>query len=500
VDKFHAENLYLICLEEGELMGMVALRDRRPFSLDSKLPDLDRYFPADARALEIRLLAVRPRKRHSLVFGMLMKKLFARCMEMDYDVGLISGRIENIPLYEKVGFRPFGPQVGGPEARYQPMRIDRATLNRGLAVLPKPAGAIAPPGGVLNFLPGPVAHSPKVEEALAMPVHSHRSRRYAAMLQRTKTMLLQSTRAGGVEILMGTGTLANDVIAGQLSLRQGHGLVVSNGEFGERLIRHAAGFRLRHAVRRQAWGSAIDPGAIARTLENRPDIKWVWAVHCETSTGGLNPVADLREICLRRGAALCLDCISSLGVTPVDLSGIELASGVSGKGLGAFTGLSLVFFRAAPEPASAGLPRYLDLGQYAADGGLSFSGSSNLLAALDTSLSERSGGAFMRRIAETSNWLRSALQAAEIPVLLDAEASAPAIFTLPLPERVSSVECGKRLEQAGILLNYQSGYLAERNWIQISLMAAHERTDLENLVRALAGVCAVPSAAAKTAV
>jgi hypothetical protein len=190
VDKFHAENLYLICLDGEELLGMVALRDRRPFSLDAKLPDLDAYLPEKARALEIRLLAIRPERRHGLVFGLLMKKLLARCLEMDYDVGLISGRLENIPLYEKVGFRPFGPKVGGPGAWYQPMRIDRATLNRGLAVLPKsPASDGAPHPATLNLLPGPVAHSSSVKSALAADVRSHRSGSYAEMLRKTKTML-----------------------------------------------------------------------------------------------------------------------------------------------------------------------------------------------------------------------------------------------------------------------------------------------------------------------
>jgi N-acyl-L-homoserine lactone synthetase len=45
VDKFHAENTYLIALVDGELAGMLAVRDRRPFSLDQKLPDLDAHLP-----------------------------------------------------------------------------------------------------------------------------------------------------------------------------------------------------------------------------------------------------------------------------------------------------------------------------------------------------------------------------------------------------------------------------------------------------------------------
>src|SRR5262245_3547732 len=45
VDKFHAENTYLICLSGRKLAGMLAVRGNRPFSLDQKLEKLDSYLP-----------------------------------------------------------------------------------------------------------------------------------------------------------------------------------------------------------------------------------------------------------------------------------------------------------------------------------------------------------------------------------------------------------------------------------------------------------------------
>jgi aspartate aminotransferase-like enzyme len=471
-DKFHGENQYLICLDGESVVGMVALRDRRPFSLDAKLPDLDAYLPPGSRVVEIRLLSVLPERRRGPAFGLLMKALFARCLEMDYDVGVISGRIENAGLYAKFGFRPFGPRVGSEGAWYQPMRIDKATLNGTLSVLPGAARTV-------NLLPGPVSHSPAVRAALAGPVESHRSAAYAGRLARVKTMLLAMTGAEDVQILMGTGTLANDVVAARLSLRPGRGLILSNGEFGERLARHAEGFALRHAVLRQPWGEALDPEAVTHALREEGGIGWVWAVHCETSTGVLNPLAGLREACRGRGVSLNLDCISSLGTVPVDLAGIDLASGVAGKGLGGFTGMALVFHRHPAAQATSPLPRYLDLAAYASEGGLPFSGSSNLLAALEAALRERRGSAFPRCIAELSRKVRERLERDGIPVLSAAAAGSPAVLTVPAPPGVSSLEIGRALEAQGILLNYQSGYLTARNWFQICLMADHPDADLE---------------------
>lgn len=486
-DKFHDQNTYFICMDGPELIGMVTLRDQRPFSLDAKLPDLDAWLPPGARAVEIRLLSVRPERRRGPAFGLLMRAMLARCLEMDYDIGLISGRPENEALYAKFGFEAFGPRVGGPGAWYQPMRIDRATLNRKLGVLPQRTGEATaePPARIRNLLPGPVAHAPRVVEALALPAESHRSPAYSARLARVKAMLLGMTRAGDVQVVAGTGTLANDLVAAQLSRRAGRGLILVNGEFGERLVRHAEGAGLSYAVSRKPWGAAFEPAEVARALREG-GCAWLWAVHCETSTGRLNPLAEFKAACAAHGAALALDCISSLGVAPVHLSGVAFASGVAGKGLGAFTGLSLVFHGGPIPRAEPPLPPYLDLGRYAAEGGVPFSGSSNLLAALEAALEDRRSGAFQARIEAHSRRVRARLAVRQVPVLLPAADSSPAIFTIPFPEGASSLEAGRRLESQGILLNFESRYLAERNWLQISLMADHPEEDLDAVVDAVA--------------
>src|SRR5216110_3339012 len=68
VDKFHKENSYAICLDGERLVGMVAGRSQRPFSLDSKLENLDQHLPAERRALEVRLLSVEKDYRNGFVF------------------------------------------------------------------------------------------------------------------------------------------------------------------------------------------------------------------------------------------------------------------------------------------------------------------------------------------------------------------------------------------------------------------------------------------------
>src|SRR6185503_798906 len=55
VDKFHAQNTYAICLNEGQLVGMVTGRGQRPFSLDQKVPGLETHLPPGHKILEVRL-------------------------------------------------------------------------------------------------------------------------------------------------------------------------------------------------------------------------------------------------------------------------------------------------------------------------------------------------------------------------------------------------------------------------------------------------------------
>src|SRR5438094_6767100 len=68
VDAFDRENTYIIGLKGGKLVGMIAVRDRRPFSLERKLADLDSYLPGARSVCELRLLSVEKNLRNSMVF------------------------------------------------------------------------------------------------------------------------------------------------------------------------------------------------------------------------------------------------------------------------------------------------------------------------------------------------------------------------------------------------------------------------------------------------
>jgi aspartate aminotransferase-like enzyme len=249
-------------------------------------------------------------------------------------------------------------------------------------------------------------------------------------------------------------------------------------------VDHARRFGLRFDEFRLEWGGVFDPRQV-RSRVATGAVRWIWAVHCETSTGVLNDMGALKQIAQEFGAKLCLDCISSVGTVPVDLQGVHLASCVSGKGLGAFPGLSMVFYNHALAAAPKQLPRYLDLGFYAAQEGIPFTHSSNLLFALQTAVRRIKIEERFPNIVELSVQLRARLTELGYNIVASHEHSSPAVLTVALPPEISSKTVGWQLQKTGYLLSYRSEYLLKRNWIQICLMGEFSRQHVDSLLSIL---------------
>ncbi|HYN09394.1 MAG TPA: GNAT family N-acetyltransferase [Vicinamibacterales bacterium] len=481
VDRFHDENTYLIAMDGDEVVGMLTIRGERPFSLDEKLGNVDPYLPAGRSVCELRLLAVRRDYRRGTVFRGLIDLLVTHGRARGFDLAIISGTLRQEKLYGHLGFVPFARRIGTAEAPFQPMYL---TFEAFQAKAPTIAAAAGEP---ISFLPGPVPLARDVRAAFERLPVSHRNGQFKEEFARTKSGLCRLANAPDVQILLGTGTLANDVVAAQLTLLGGPGVVLSNGEFGERLIDHARRMRLEHEAVEFEWGRLFDAREIERAVE-RVQAKWLWAVASETSTGMLNDLHMLKSIALRHGLALCLDCVSAIGAVPIDLSGVYLASGASGKALAALPGLSFVYhaYDVVPEPTR--LPRYLDLGYYADKEGIPFTHSSNLVAALAAALGRFNTNEPFEQVAALSRWLRPRLRELGLPILVDDEHATPAVVTIPLPPSRSAIALGDRLQRHGLLVAYQSEYLERRNWFQIGLMGHCSQAHLERLVGALARI------------
>src|SRR5580698_3778668 len=297
VDRFHAENTYIICLSGRQLVGMLALRGKRPFSLDQKLPNLDSYLPAGRALCEIRLLSVDKKFRTGQVFQGQMALVWQFFVDNNYDMGVISGTTRQLKLYHHLGWIPFGPLVGTEGAMFQPMYLSIESFEAGARNFLTARSAKNFQRPMVNFLPGPVTVSRHVRRAFEQMPESHRSMNFVADFQETKKILTELTGAHHVEILLGSGRLANDAIAAQLTMEERPGLVLTNGEFGNRLADHARRMGLGFDTLEHAWGKPFDLAIVERKLKRKARSGWLWCAHCETSTGMINDLDALKSLC-----------------------------------------------------------------------------------------------------------------------------------------------------------------------------------------------------------
>lgn len=214
------------------------------------------------------------------------------------------------------------------------------------------------------FNPGPVNLHPAIKESLFNVELCHRQPEFEALLARVETRL--SVAAGAspeshrLSLLHGSGSLAVD--AALTSLVRGRVLVVDNGVYCRRIVATLAGAPGAEPIEHDAGlGQAPDLDRLeADVAARRPD--WIAAVHHETTTGLLNPLAQIAAMAHEHGSRLFVDAVSSLGVHPVP-SSADVVCFNSNKCLESLPGVAGVFWERGLE-SRATVP-VLDVASYA---------------------------------------------------------------------------------------------------------------------------------------
>jgi len=280
---------------------------------------------------------------------------------------------------------------------------------------------------------------------------------------------------------MGSGSLANEAVAAQLALLSGRGLVVTNGEFGERLAEQATRLHLNFEQLNFDWGLPLDYEQVSRKLKSK---QWIWLAYCETSTGTLNNIPQIIDMCRAKKIKVCVDSVSAIGCVPVNFSEIYLASGTSGKGLGAFPGISFVLSNHCPA-SSCSIPKYLDIGYYQEKKLVPFTFSSNLLAALKAGAAKSLRTDNSKKIKTISAGIEKFMQAYGIKHANSTGQRAYYMLTMALGSGVPSEKLGKFLSARGLLVHYRNTYLLQRNWVQIALMGNVKIAESKKLIDAM---------------
>jgi alanine-glyoxylate transaminase/serine-glyoxylate transaminase/serine-pyruvate transaminase len=187
-----------------------------------------------------------------------------------------------------------------------------------------------------------------VLKAMSSPVVGHLDPDFLQVMDECQSMLrdLFQTRNQVTFSLSGTGSAGMDASICNMIEEGDKAIVCVSGFFGERLA-DVAGRYGAEVIRVEApWGSPIDPADVKKALDANTDAVLVGIVHAETSTGVLQPVEEIGQMCREHGALLLMDCVTSLGGVPVELDkwGVEIAYSCSQKGLSCPPGLSPISF------------------------------------------------------------------------------------------------------------------------------------------------------------
>lgn len=484
VDRFHGVNRYFVAKNGDAVIGMISINSTAPFSIEKRLHNPAAMLATIPGPSEVRLLAIKSDARRGIVLAGLFWQVYAEARRQGRSHLLISGIAERAEMYRALGFRDLGAAVSSGDASYIPMAMalgDAAVEEKAKRFEAWWQRRDREP---ISLLPGPVQISRGVRQAFEQMPVSHRAAPMVEAYDAVRRTLAELAGGLRVALMTGSGTLANDAVAACLRARfsDAPGLLLSNGEFGERLVRQARSAGLQFEALQWGWGTTWDFDAIEARLQ--AGVAWVWCVHLETSTGQLNNLRLLGLVCERHGCMLAADCVSSLGAAPIDDCRLSLASGVSGKALGAYAGLAMVFADEAllRETSFDGVPATFNLAQNVAQRAPMYTVASPQLLALRQALDEnyRDAGSRARRYAHyraLGSWVRSMLRRRGMPALVDDETAAPVICTFTLPD--SNV--ARRCTDAGFQIAHESGYLAERGWGQISVMGDLTQQAIEGI-------------------
>ena len=196
--------------------------------------------------------------------------------------------------------------------------------------------------------PGPSDVPQRILDAMARPTIGHLDPAFGEMMEQTKALLRYAFQTGNKLTfpVSGPGSVGMETCFVNLVEPGDKVIVCINGVFGGRMLENVKRTGGVPVVVEDAWGRAVDPDKVEAAFAANPDAKILAFVHAETSTGAQSDGAALAAIARRHGALTIMDCVTSLGGTPVliDAWGIDAAYSGSQKCLSCTPGLSPVTF------------------------------------------------------------------------------------------------------------------------------------------------------------
>ncbi|MCS7460963.1 2-aminoethylphosphonate--pyruvate transaminase [Paenibacillus doosanensis] len=323
----------------------------------------------------------------------------------------------------------------------------------------------------LLLTPGPLSTTPSVKAAMLRDWCTWDDD-YNSLVQSIRRRLTRMASRRDPEaytcvLMQGSGTFSVESVIGTVLPEGGKLAVLANGAYGQRIAAIARTLRIPVAVADFGEIAPVSAERLEALLAEQPDITHVAVVHCETTTGILNPIADITRTAKRHGLITIVDAMSSFGGVDIDMAelDIDFLISSSNKCIQGVPGFGFILARRAALEACAGQARSLSLDLYDQwstmekhNGKWRFTSPTHVVRAFDQALIEleQEGGVSARnaRYAENQRRLTARLERLGIRPLLAREWQSPIItaFYYPETDKFSFQELYRRLKQAGYVI------------------------------------------------
>ena len=216
------------------------------------------------------------------------------------------------------------------------------------------------------FTPGPLTTSRTVKQAMLRDLGS-RDQEFIALVADVRRRLVRLADADPdlytAVLMQGSGTFAIEAVIGSVIPPHGRLLVLVNGAYGERMVQIARRLSIDVVEVRSVENAPVDVNALDATLAQDNAITHVAVVHCETTTGVMNPIDAVGTVTARFGRSLIVDAMSSFGAYPVDLAGwgVDYLISSANKCIEGVPGFAFVLARIAALQATRGYARSISL-------------------------------------------------------------------------------------------------------------------------------------------
>lgn len=329
----------------------------------------------------------------------------------------------------------------------------------------------------LLFCPGPVNLAKNVKESAISHEIGHREEEFSTLLSSLNSKLLQLFNLKKPHkyypiIITGSGTAANEAILSSV-VGNKRILIISNGEFGERLFDISKIHNKNTYNLKFAWGQKMDIEEIEKIMK-RSKIEMVSMVHHETSTGMLNSIKEIGKLCKKYNAKLLIDTVSSAGVEKINLEewNVAFCSSSAGKAIGSFPGLSFVIGEVSEFEKLKNMSAktmYLNLYKFYTYSKMFLQTPNtpavSLFFALDQALAnilaERKKTVLSRTVQRT-NLLRAGMKSMGLKFLLEEKDASSVLTTIILPGGVEFKFLRKQLKQKNIVIYNGKGPLLNK--------------------------------------